>query len=115
MTVPASPLNHGARNVEIKARIRSVETMAPRVAALGGPAPAEIEQADTAFHCARGRLRLRPFSPAAGQRRFYRRPDQAGPKESCFVISAPSSPDSLREPLTLAYGSAGRVRKHRPL
>jgi predicted adenylyl cyclase CyaB len=115
MTVPASPLNHGARNVEIKARIRSVETMAPRVAALGGQGPAEIEQDDTFFNCERGRLKLRAFSPTDGQLIFYRRPDQAGPKESFFVISATSSPDSLREALTLAYGSVGRVRKHRTL
>jgi predicted adenylyl cyclase CyaB len=104
-----------SRNVEIKARIASVEAMAPRVAALADRGPVEIEQDDTFFVCERGRLKLRALSPTEGQLIFYRRANQAGPKESRFVISPTASPDSLRDALTLAYGSAGRVRKHRTL
>ena len=104
-----------ARNVEIKARIESVEAMAPRVAALADRGPIEIEQDDTFFSCERGRLKLRALSQSEGQLIFYRRANQAGPKESCFVISPTRSPDSLREALSLAYGPAGRVRKHRTL
>jgi predicted adenylyl cyclase CyaB len=104
-----------ARNVEIKARIASVEAIAPRVAALADRGPVEIEQDDTFFSCERGRLKLRALSPSEGQLIFYRRPDQAGPKESRFVVSPTSSPDSLREALALAFGTAGRVRKHRTL
>ena len=104
-----------ARNVEIKARIESVEAMAPRVAALADRGPIEIDQDDTFFACAQGRLKLRAFSATQGELIFYQRPDQAGPKESRFVVSPTSSPDSLREALVLAYGSAGRVRKHRTL
>ena len=47
-----------SRNVEIKARIASVEAMAPRVAALADRGPVEIEQDDTFFVCERGRLKL---------------------------------------------------------
>ena len=104
-----------ARNVEIKARIAGVDVMAPRVATMADSGPIEIPQDDTFFVCERGRLKLRAFSPTAGELIFYRRPNQAGPKESRFVISATASPDSLREALTLAYGTAGRVRKHRTL
>ena len=104
-----------SRNVEIKARIASVEAMAPRVAALADRGPVEIKQDDTFFVCERGRLKLRALSPTEGQLIFYRRANQAGPKESRFVISPTASPDSLRDALTLAYGSAGRVRKHRTL
>ena len=104
-----------SRNVEIKARIASVEAMAPRVAALADRGPVEIEQDDTFFVCERGRLKLRALSPTEGQLIFYRRANQAGPKESRFVISPTASPDTLRDALTLAYGSAGRVRKHRTL
>jgi predicted adenylyl cyclase CyaB len=104
-----------SRNVEIKARIASVEAMAPRVASLADQGPVEIEQDDTFFVCERGRLKLRALSPTEGQLIFYRRANQAGPKESRFVISPTASPDSLRDALTLAYGSAGRVRKHRTL
>jgi predicted adenylyl cyclase CyaB len=104
-----------SRNVEIKARIASVEAMAPRVAALADRGPVEIEQDDTFFVCERGRLKLRALSSTEGQLIFYRRANQAGPKESRFVISPTASPDALRDALTLAYGSAGRVRKHRTL
>ena len=104
-----------SRNVEIKARIASVEAMAPRVAALADRGPIEIEQDDTFFVCERGRLKLRALSATEGQLIFYRRANQAGPKESRFVISPTASPDTLRDALTLAYGSAGRVRKHRTL
>ena len=108
---PATP--PGARNVEIKARIGSVEAMTPRVAALADQGPIELEQDDTFFACERGRLKLRAFSAAEGQLIFYQRPDQTGPKESFFVLSPTASPDTLREALTLAFGAAGRVRKHR--
>lgn len=104
-----------ARNIEIKARIDSVEAMAGRVAALADHGPIEIPQDDTFFTCARGRLKLRALSPTDGQLIFYRRLDQTGPKESFFVMSPTASPESLREALSLAYGRVGRVRKHRTL
>ena len=104
-----------SRNVEIKARISSVEALVPRVAALADRGPVEIDQDDTFFVCERGRIKLRALSATEGQLIFYRRANQAGPKESRFVISPTASPDSLRDALTLAYGSAGRVRKHRTL
>lgn len=104
-----------ARNVEIKARIESVEALAPRVAALADQGPVEIDQDDAFFACERGRIKLRAFSATEGQLIFYRRANQAGPKESRFVISPTASPDSLRDALSLAYGCAGRVRKHRTL
>jgi len=104
-----------SRNVEIKARISSVEALVPRVAALADRGPVEIEQDDTFFVCERGLIKLRALSATEGQLIFYRRANQAGPKESRFVISPTASPDSLRDALTLAYGSAGRVRKHRTL
>lgn len=75
----------------------------------------EIPQDDTFFVCERGRMKLRAFSATDGQLIFYRRPNQAGPKESFCVISPTASPDSLGDALSLAYGQAGRVRKHRTL
>ena len=102
-----------ARNIEIKARIESVESLMPRAAALADQGPTEIVQDDTFFPCASGRLKLRAFSATDGQLIFYRRSDEAGLKESFYLISPTSSPDTLREALTLAYGQAGRVRKLR--
>ena len=103
------------RNIEIKARIASVAALLPKAAALGDSGPAEILQDDTFFPCDSGRLKLRAFSKDEGELIFYRRADQLGPKESFYIRSHTTAPDALRESLTLAYGTAGRVRKHRTL
>lgn len=104
-----------ARNVEIKARVSSVEAIRQKAAAFADKGPIEITQDDTFFRCESGRLKLRAFSPDQGELIFYRRADEQGPKESFYVLSPTSAPDTLRESLSLAYGQAGRVRKHRTL
>ena len=104
-----------ARNIEIKARIESVALLTPKVAELASEGPIEIAQDDTFFNCVTGRLKLRAFSNDAGELIFYRRVNQTGPKESFYLRSPTSSPETLRESLTLAYGQVGRVRKYRTL
>ena len=104
-----------ARNIEIKARIENVAVLAPKVAALATEGPLEIAQDDTFFKCDAGRLKLRAFSNEAGELIFYRRVNQAGPKESFYTKSPTSSPETLRESLSLAYGQIGRIRKYRTL
>lgn len=104
-----------SRNIEIKARIASVEALAPLVAAIADQGPIEIVQDDMFFPCETGRLKLRAFSAEQGELIFYRRADQQGPKESFYLRSPTSAPDALRESLSLAYGQAGRVQKHRTL
>ena len=104
-----------ARNVEIKARIESVEALVPRAAAIATQGPERIEQDDTFFPCPNGRLKLRAFDAASGQLIFYARPDQAGPKESFYILSPTASPDTLRDALAAAHGTIGRVRKIRTL
>lgn len=104
-----------ARNIEIKARIARVEALVPRAAAIATEGPVEIVQDDTFFVCANGRLKLRAFSSTSGELIFYRRANQQGPKESFYLRSPTTEPDTLRESLTLAYGQTGRVRKHRML
>lgn len=103
------------RNIEVKARIASVASLAPFVAAIATAGPTELFQDDTFFACDGGRLKLRAFSPSSGELIFYRRPDRPGPKESFYVRSPVGDPDSLRETLALAYGITGRVIKERTL
>jgi len=103
------------RNIEIKARIESVEALEPHAAALATQGPVLIAQDDTFFHCESGRLKLRAFSATAGELIFYRRADGPGPKESFYLRVPTASPQSLRECLRLAHGQVGRVVKHRTL
>lgn len=104
-----------ALNIEVKARIESVSALAPKALALATEGPIEILQDDTFFGCESGRLKLRAFSPHEGELIFYRRADSAGPRESFYLRSPTSAPDTLRASLSLAYGQAGRVRKRRAL
>ena len=104
-----------ARNIEIKARIGSIEATAARAAALADKGPVEIDQDDTFFNCPDGRLKLRARPAGDGELIFYRRPDQPGPKESFYLLARTAEPDALREVLTLAWGTSGRVLKHRSL
>lgn len=103
------------RNIEIKARIADVDALSPKVASIADKGPVEIIQDDTFFVCASGRLKLRAFCGDRGELIFYRREDRAGPKESFYLISPTTAPDTLRESLSLAYGQNGRVHKHRTL
>ncbi len=103
------------RNIEIKARISSVDDLMPKAAAIADSGPVEIYQDDTFFACHTGRLKLRAFSKTEGELIFYRRPDGKAPRESFYILSKTAEPESLRECLSLAYGQAGRVVKHRTL
>jgi predicted adenylyl cyclase CyaB len=104
-------------NVEIKARIDSIDDLLPRAKALAeeDELPQLIHQDDTFFHVPHGRLKLRVFSDGSGELIHYHRPDAQGPKVSDYVISTAADPDSLREALERACGVLGRVVKRRIL
>jgi predicted adenylyl cyclase CyaB len=104
-----------ARNIEIKARLESIEKMIPIVASLTGEVGEEIAQDDTFFRCDGGRLKLRRFSPDRGELIFYLRPDQQGPKESEYLISETTCPEELLNLLASAFGKIGSVTKTRLL
>ena len=102
-----------ARNVEIKARIDSVEALLAVAQAIAGGDPETILQDDTFFPCAHGRLKLRDFGDGHGELIQYHRPDATGPKTSTYVRSPTASPATLRDALERGLGTLGRVRKRR--
>lgn len=104
-----------ARNIEIKARIPSIDALEAAVAALADDGPTLIAQDDTFFPCPSGRLKLRELATTEGQLIFYQRPDAAGPKASHYDIAPTDAPAALRKVLTQALGFGGRVRKKRTL
>ena len=103
------------RNIEIKARIDSVEAMLLRARTLAEDPPQVIEQDDTFFPCTHGRLKLRDFGDGSGELIHYERPDAQGPTRSDYICAPTSDPSALRDALTRALGVAGRVRKTRLL
>jgi predicted adenylyl cyclase CyaB len=104
-----------ARNVEIKARISGVAALLPLAARLADTGPTVIEQDDTFFGCATGRLKLRDQFAAGAELIFYQRADRAGPKESFYLRVPVADPQAMRTLLQLAHGQTGRVRKRRVL
>jgi predicted adenylyl cyclase CyaB len=103
-------------NVEIKARIASVQDLLPKAQALSDDERAQlIHQDDTFFTVPHGRLKLRVFADGTGELIHYHRPDADGPKVSDYVISAVTEPDTMRDALQRACGVQGRVRKERLL
>jgi len=102
-----------ARNVEVKAHIDSVEAVLPRARALADGPEQRIEQDDTFFACAHGRLKLRDFGDGRGELIHYQRTDAEGPKLSDYVRAPTSDPAALRDALSRAQGVIGRVRKTR--
>lgn len=104
-----------ARNVEIKARVADRDALLAGVQRIATAGPTEFAQDDTFFHASNGRLKLREFGDGTGVLVFYDRPDEEGPKESFYVLSQTSEPDTLREALTRAHGQLGRVVKRRTL
>ena len=103
------------RNVEIKARIASVEALLPVARALADGEPEAIAQDDSFFPCASGRLKLRAFADGRGELIAYQRPDASGPKTSDYAIAPVPDPDALRATLARALGAGGRVVKQRTL
>ena len=104
-----------ARNIEIKARIASVEAVLARAASIADGAPVVIDQDDTFFAVAHGRLKLRRFADGSAELIQYHRDDRADAKASDYVRVPVADADALAEALTRACGTRGRVRKRRLL
>jgi adenylate cyclase class IV len=103
------------RNIEIKARIASVEAVLPRALAAADGPPQPIEQDDTFFLVPAGRLKLRDFGDGRAELIQYERADGPAARASQYLIVAATEPALLREALARACGVLGRVRKQRLL
>jgi predicted adenylyl cyclase CyaB len=102
-----------ARNIEIKARVESIDALTPRARALAQRDAERIEQDDTFFRVPHGRLKLRQFADGSAELIHYERADTAEAKLSDYRrVAVPDAP-ALREALQRALGLLGRVRKQR--
>ncbi len=103
------------RNVEVKARIASVEALLPVARTLAEGDAVAIEQDDSFFAVPHGRLKLRQFADGSAELIHYHRPDHAEARASDYVRVTAPDPAALREALARANGLLGRVRKRRLL
>jgi len=103
------------RNIEIKARVHSVEVLLPRARALADDDAEVIDQDDSFFAVARGRLKLREFADGSAELIQYHRRDVPQAKASDYMRVPVADAAALRQVLTRACDGAGRVRKRRLL
>jgi len=103
------------RNIEIKARIDTVEALLARARALADTEAELIEQDDTFFHVAHGRLKLRQFGNGSAELIHYHRADGPEARASDYVRVPVPDAVALREALARGCGVLGRVRKRRLL
>ena len=103
------------RNVEVKTRVRDLGAVRARVEKVADAPAVVLDQVDTFFRTAEGRLKLRVFPDGKGELIAYRRPDSAGPKTSEYSIYRTSQPEALGAVLRGVLGVRGVVRKRRLL
>lgn len=102
-------------NIEIKARIPSIDALLPRAIALADERPQRFTQDDIFFDVTHGRLKLRVFGDGSGELIHYVRANGEAPRKSDYRIASVIDPETLRETLARACGEIGRVRKQRTL
>lgn len=101
-------------NVEIKARCRDASAIREYLLAHGANFMGIDEQTDTYFNTSSGRLKLREGN-IENNLIFYRRDDNAGPKNSFFQLVKVDDATGLKEALTNAYGIKVVVQKRREI
>ena len=110
-------------NVESKTRCSDLAEVARVAASLGARHAGRLDQVDTYFHVARGRLKLREISLLALDGRLelsaelirYERPDESGARVSTYERTEIADPAACRAMLEAEYGLRGRVTKRREL
>jgi len=100
-------------NIEWKAPARDFERLQQLAGELAGAPPTLLEQIDTFFNVARGRLKLRRLGPDHGELIHYTRDNRPGPKQASYERAHTDQPDALRALLARALGVRGEVRKSR--
>ncbi|MEL7448622.1 MAG: class IV adenylate cyclase [Pseudomonadota bacterium] len=100
-------------NVEIKARVANARQFAERAEQLSGGPPQRLQQHDSFYAAARGRLKLRRFADGNAELIFYQRSDADGPKVSDYARLSVADPSAMHALLDAALGCTGTVKKNR--
>jgi len=103
------------KNIEIKAKIHDLENAHSIASILSEQPKDEINQRDTFFNVATGRLKLRDFLNGSGQLIYYIREDRPDPTGSYYQVTSVSDPGSMRRVLAESLGVKGEVEKTRTL
>jgi predicted adenylyl cyclase CyaB len=103
------------RNIELKARIASLDAMREIAHRVATESLGVQIQTDTYFFCREGRLKLREIQQGESQLIWYQRSNCNEPRPSDYRIIPVSDPDGMRAALDGALGRRSVVRKRREI
>jgi adenylate cyclase class 2 len=109
------PQRMPGRNIELKARLTSLEAARAVAERLATDYVATEHQVDTYFHCRDGRLKLREINGQHAQLIWYHRPDQQEPRPSDYSLVEIHQADLLKTMLSSAVGVRKVVDKMREI
>jgi adenylate cyclase class IV len=103
------------RNIELKARVPSLDQAETAAIALGAQRHMHLTQIDTYFQVPSGRLKLRECigDQEFAELIFYRRLNELGPKRCLYDIAPVTAPEATKKLLTNAFELLCVVRKRR--
>ena len=107
--------SHPRNNIELKARVASLDGPRRIATDLATERLGEQHQVDTYFCCRQGRLKLREITGETAQLIGYERADAAGAKASNYTLVPIDQPDPLRRCLAATLGIRAVVEKHREI
>jgi adenylate cyclase len=103
------------KNLEIKARIQSIERSISVARSLGASNEGELHQTDTYFEVDNGRLKLREINQTQAELIYYHRIENETQRLSNFEIYPCRDPQRLKELLKQSIGIKAVVAKKRIL
>jgi len=116
MTTELGTIPRAARNIELKARLSSLDEARKIAERVATERRGTMRQVDTYFHCTSGRLKLREIDGAAmAELIWYARDDRAEARGSDYRIAPIPQPRALVEALKSAVGIRLVVDKRREL
>lgn len=110
-STPVAPRN----NIELKARLASLDEAREIAIRLATDRLEDQHQIDTYFHCKQGRLKLREINRERAELIWYERPDHAEPKASNYCVVPMDDPVAAKQSLVAALGVRQVVEKHREI
>ena len=115
MNTSLPPISAPLRNVELKARVPSLDRLRLIAAAVATERLEDQHQVDTYFCCLRGRLKLREINGRQAELIWYDRPDQQDPKPCQYCRIPVAEPAALKQAMQAALGVRAVVEKHREI
>ena len=103
------------RNLEIKARLSSIEFGVSKALAAGARYEGVLHQIDTYFNVSHDRLKLREEDSGKGELIYYKRGEESNQRVSQFEIYQCDDVATLKSILKKAYGVRSTVDKKRLL